>query len=238
MFCIHCGKEIPDDAKFCKFCGQSCLVSHISEPQIKEEAKNIGGTAVNRSNITCPHCGQKDCQPIIKTTAQSQSNNYSCLGGACGGLLLGPIGLLLGLCGGKSSSSVSTKTKWVCMNCGKEFFSLEDARKEWKGLAGMGAILLGIYIPFFILGLFMLIIASDVVSGFSFLLWDILLGAFLWGPALWAYSVCKKGYDCYPLRSLFTEEELSEWKRKTIKKFGYEGIILLVIVLILIIRNL
>lgn len=23
MYCIHCGKEIPDDAEFCTFCGKS-----------------------------------------------------------------------------------------------------------------------------------------------------------------------------------------------------------------------
>lgn len=234
MFCIHCGKEIPDDAKFCKFCGQSCLVSHTSEPQIKEEAKNIEGTAVNRSNITCPHCGQKDCQPIIKTTAQSQSNNYSCLGGACGGLILGPVGLLLGLCGGKSSSTVTTQTKWVCMNCGKEFFSLEDARKEWKGLAGMSAILLGIYIPFLTFELLFLIADGDplyTLGGFIFL--DVLLGIPLLGPALLLYHNCKKGYDCYSLGDLFTEEEFSKWKRTALKIFVCGEIILHVIVFIL-----
>ena len=25
MFCIHCGKELPDGARFCSFCG-SCFV--------------------------------------------------------------------------------------------------------------------------------------------------------------------------------------------------------------------
>lgn len=112
MFCIHYGKEIPDDATFCKFCEQTCVSfsENVSNP--KKTEPDAAQSTINKS-IPCPYCGARNYQPITKTTAESQSKSYSCLGGACGGLLLGPIGLLLGFCGGKSSSSVSTQTRIV-----------------------------------------------------------------------------------------------------------------------------
>ncbi len=37
MFCIHCGKELPDGARFCSFCGSSICTTPVSE-SVQESA--------------------------------------------------------------------------------------------------------------------------------------------------------------------------------------------------------
>ena len=33
MYCQHCGKQIPDDAKFCKYCGGAVYESQVDKPE-------------------------------------------------------------------------------------------------------------------------------------------------------------------------------------------------------------
>jgi len=54
----------------------------------------------------CPRCGSKDIAPVKR--------GYNSDAGACGCLLLGPLGLLFGLAG-------SGKTRLVCLGCGHEW---------------------------------------------------------------------------------------------------------------------
>ena len=63
--------------------------------------------------MICPNCESENCHFV----SQVHSSNGSFLDGCCGFILLGPIGILCGLCGGGES----TKEFWVCDQCGFKF---------------------------------------------------------------------------------------------------------------------
>lgn len=71
--------------------------------------------------MVCPHCGSSNCQYI--TTSETHSKGFDSGDACCGLFLLGPAGLLCGLCG--SESHTNTKEFWVCQNCGRKFSGSE-----------------------------------------------------------------------------------------------------------------
>lgn len=183
MYCIHCGKTIPEGTRFCIYCGKQQIVeesvaaeahdneqkTHLnaqddrqktsppeqaadaessafdnaadqqenaSVKEIARELKNVGNIVLNateetRNDTHCPFCGANNCQPIHKTTAETSSKNYSWSSGCCGMLLLGPFGLLCGLCGASSKSKISSELWWTCMKCGKQHLAMSDGLKKW-----------------------------------------------------------------------------------------------------------
>lgn len=130
MYCIHCGKEILETAKFCPHCGgaQSTETeeNYIEKSPQSQQTISVSSDQTSKS-VKCPQCGSHDCQITTKTTSQATSGGYSCLGGACGGILMGPIGLLMGLCGRKATATTTSENVWICHNCGKEFITIEAA---------------------------------------------------------------------------------------------------------------
>lgn len=126
MFCRNCGKEIADNVRFCMHCGQPCGNEKIesSESVASELPHTTSG-----NGIPCPACGSTNTEPLVHTTTQTQAGGYSCLGGICGGLLFGPAGLLIGLCGRSASARTSTQTRWICKSCGLEFPNKQDVQK-------------------------------------------------------------------------------------------------------------
>jgi len=73
MFCKNCGKEVPEDARFCPQCGSPVsIASESPEPPVFEEVKedepelasdnhvpqNVQGAAPQ--GIACPKCGSSD----------------------------------------------------------------------------------------------------------------------------------------------------------------------------------
>lgn len=120
MFCIHCGKEISDEATFCTHCGERCSQeTETSKAEIPHQQ-----TFQN----ACPSCGGNNCTPHIKTNVQTNGSNYSCCTGALGFGACGPFGLLMGLCGKGKNVNMTQQTVWLCSSCGKEFLSKQDAR--------------------------------------------------------------------------------------------------------------
>lgn len=69
------------------------------------------------SGKVCPKCGCPNCQIISQT--QASTGKYGVFSGLCGYLIMGPVGLLCGLCGMEGKSK--TRAYWVCPNCGKKF---------------------------------------------------------------------------------------------------------------------
>ncbi len=65
----------------------------------------------------CPKCGSYSCHPITET--QFKDGGYGVFKGLCGYLILGPVGLICGLCGHKAK--YKQKTYWVCGSCGRKF---------------------------------------------------------------------------------------------------------------------
>ncbi len=67
--------------------------------------------------MRCPKCGSDTCQIITETTTTGK--DFSAGKGCCGYILLGPVGLLCGICGeGKQTNS---KSYWICSHCGRKF---------------------------------------------------------------------------------------------------------------------
>ena len=70
--------------------------------------------------MICPNCKSEKCQFVSETS----NNGFSMGDGCCGMLLLGPFGLLCGLCG----SGSETNTYWKCATCGKQFQDAEGMK--------------------------------------------------------------------------------------------------------------
>lgn len=68
--------------------------------------------------MTCPHCGNQNCQVVTETTSTTQGFGVGkgCLGWLC----FGPWGWLCGLFGMGKGSSHSI-TYWICPSCGYKF---------------------------------------------------------------------------------------------------------------------
>ena len=78
----------------------------------------------------CPQCGNRDLQAVSESITSTTGSNYSASQGCCGLLLLGPLGLLCGLCGKGQQTTSKCQTYWYCNKCGKRFESPDDIRKK------------------------------------------------------------------------------------------------------------
>lgn len=65
-----------------------------------------------RIHMKCPNCGSEKIQ-----FGTNVSSGFDCLDVACCGIVFGPIGWLLALCG----TGVSTDEFWICQDCGHKF---------------------------------------------------------------------------------------------------------------------
>ena len=69
--------------------------------------------------MKCPKCGSENVHVSIEITKQGFSGGKGC----CGAILLGPLGLLCGLCG--KNKIKSEEKYWLCNNCGAQFTDYE-----------------------------------------------------------------------------------------------------------------
>lgn len=68
--------------------------------------------------MQCPKCGNSyNLQAVSET--ETKGKDFSASKGCCGYILMGPIGILCGLCG--EGKTTKTKTFWLCPNCGCKF---------------------------------------------------------------------------------------------------------------------
>lgn len=70
-----------------------------------------------RARLRCPRCQNENLQIITETSTKGKdvSAGKSC----CGYILLGPIGILCGMCG--KGKQMKTTTYWICPMCGNKF---------------------------------------------------------------------------------------------------------------------
>lgn len=133
MYCVKCGKELPESAQFCPNCGTSISSPTTPPPpQPSSSEQQANPSTVQQSvpsvstpstpplpeeKLQCPRCGTDGCIPQYKQHVSG--GGYGCLSGCLGWLLLGPLGLLCGACG----NSVQSKNElvWICPKCGNEF---------------------------------------------------------------------------------------------------------------------
>lgn len=151
MICKHCGATNPDGAKFCHKCGSPLMDTKeppkTEEPPKAEEAPSPQGDlepVTVHTDPVCPFCGSENCQPMMRNITKIKNSGYSATSGCCGLCLMGPFGLLCGLCGTGSKVDIKNETVWVCQKCGKQHISQADAQEKAKvsALSGMMSILL------------------------------------------------------------------------------------------------
>lgn len=102
----------------------------VSDTQVTPTPENSKAP----TGVSCPRCGSHNVQYAPVTTVNN--SGYSCCTGCCGGLLLGPLGLLLGMCGMGTKST--TTVSWMCNNCGRQFVTAEQAEKQCRTIAAVG----------------------------------------------------------------------------------------------------
>lgn len=160
MFCHNCGTKISDDAEYCYHCGTKvekintirkwfcpvCDYVHEGDaPPEKCPQCGIPGSTFteqdiksqplqpefpNARKLLCPKCHSSDLVPITETRTDVSGGGYGVGKGCCGWILLGPFGLLCGLCGTKVKSHTRTITSWVCKDCGNKFRNPMDVEAE------------------------------------------------------------------------------------------------------------
>ena len=137
MYCPKCGKELPEGAQFCPNCGNS-----VSPSEVPSQSPNLSGyeqdiplseqpntplepplstPPVPNEEIKCPQCGAVGCVPQYKQNVSG--GGYGCCSGGLGALILGPLGLLCGLCG--RSTKTTNNLVWICPKCGHEFRAVD-----------------------------------------------------------------------------------------------------------------
>jgi len=67
--------------------------------------------------MICPKCGCDNCQVINEMSTTGK--DFSASKGCCGAILLGPIGVLCGMCG--EGKKIKNKHFWICNNCGNKW---------------------------------------------------------------------------------------------------------------------
>ncbi|BBF45296.1 hypothetical protein lbkm_4058 [Lachnospiraceae bacterium KM106-2] len=68
--------------------------------------------------MRCPYCNDPNC--VILQETESTQKGFGVCKSICGYIILGPIGLLCGLCG-MGEGTKKTKHYWVCQRCGRKF---------------------------------------------------------------------------------------------------------------------
>lgn len=172
MLCNQCGKDNPDGAKFCKYCGNLLhnnlsksrqwetkfidLLKYFMREKTRAAKIYFGEKPRNPSDQECPHCGSNDTQIIQKNITDVKTKGYNVGNGCCGLCLLGPFGLLCGMIGTGTKVKTSNETWWHCKNCGQQYISqasvLEKAEIFANGLFGNSLIAGAIFSMFYYWG--------------------------------------------------------------------------------------
>jgi len=74
----------------------------------------------------------------MRSVTKIKNSGYSASSGCCGLCLLGPFGLLCGLCGTGSKVDIRNETVWICQKCGKQHLSQKDALEKAQVYAANG----------------------------------------------------------------------------------------------------
>ena len=84
---------------------------------VSEATQKKVDASFNHHAGVCPKCGCANCQAINETNTTGK--DFSASKACCGAVLLGPIGIICGACGG--GKKVQNTAYWVCPKCGNKF---------------------------------------------------------------------------------------------------------------------
>lgn len=133
--CHRCGTEIDKKTEFCYKCGATIRYKEheprLSKPgTVESDDESMPKRIQPRNRLECPNCHSSDLIPLSETKTDISGGGYRAGRGCCGWILLGPLGLLCGLCGTGIKSESKTITFWVCRDCGNKFRSPRDMEAE------------------------------------------------------------------------------------------------------------
>lgn len=141
---------------------------------------------IPKNDTECPFCHSRNCHPIQKSSTTVSKSGYSLSNGCCGMCLLGPFGVICGLCGTSTKVDVKNESWWTCMDCGKEHISQKSAIEKCEAVIAssyVSALIGGVLLSFAIwsLGLtFITLILLCVAFGMTIGPWygiiDVLKG--------------------------------------------------------------
>ena len=96
---------------------------------------------VRQGFVHCPKCGSDRLLSGTDVTTTTKSSGYKGGLGCLGFLMWGPLGLLCGLCGMGSKTTTKIKDKIICQDCGNEFPTIEEKKRELASGAAQGFII-------------------------------------------------------------------------------------------------
>ena len=66
MYCSKCGKELPNEARFCPSCGASCTAETADSQPTQREMMQKLKRFQNLQNGTCLECGYQGLMGVVK----------------------------------------------------------------------------------------------------------------------------------------------------------------------------
>lgn len=97
-----------------------------AEP-VSQTIPSTNGGWEDPKKLRCPKCKSERLISTTDTIVNDNSKGYGGGLGCLGFLLMGPLGLLCGLCGKKRDISVENLHYFICQDCGHEFLAHDDA---------------------------------------------------------------------------------------------------------------
>lgn len=129
------------------FIKASILVSAGKCSELKLELSELSGKIrildlrSGTISLHCPNCKSEDIHPIPESEVKVSGGGYSLGRGCLGRILLGPFGLLCGLCGRGVSSNTTTRLFWLCKSCGNKFRDVKEERAELERFCSIGLLI-------------------------------------------------------------------------------------------------
>ncbi len=154
-YCKRCGEALTEDGNRCGTCGSAVtLITPDTTVDLEnylgvQSSSGVAGTQKHGS-VYCPKCKSQKIQTIVESNTEGKGGGYGAGKGCLGWLLLGPLGLLCGACGSETKITTTSKTFFMCMDCGNKFRDAKELIEEkskistWCFIGGPAIIILGI----------------------------------------------------------------------------------------------
>ncbi len=93
------------------------IATQKEQAQVMMNQQDAIQTQQKSLKLRCPKCQNENLQIIQETSTKGRDMSVG--KGCCGYILLGPFGLLCGMCG--KGKQMKTTTYWMCPVCGNKF---------------------------------------------------------------------------------------------------------------------
>ncbi len=162
-FCMECGARLADNGA-CPNC-HAAERSHVGTVY-QGQPGGYGGYRPNGTDyeMMCPRCGNRNLQMINQSSVSTSGKDYSAGKGCLGWLLLGPLGLLCGLCGKGQQVNSTNTLLWICPRCGTTVDSRSTTTSSGKKGSGVGIVLAIIFLIIAILIIMMMAFFTTSMS--------------------------------------------------------------------------